>query len=80
MNKVDKDLATALARLNGNHDFKVFRKWLEESYTGHLDGIIDLQAGDATEKGKGYCGALKDIIEKFKDPHKLVEKFNKPTA
>lgn len=80
MIKVDKDLATALARLEGNTDFAKVRAWIVDSYTDHLDGVVDLPAGDATERGKGYCGALKDIKEKLTAPHKLLEKFNKPTA
>lgn len=77
MIRADEKLVTALARLHNNADFDAFRSWLNASFLDHLSGIVDLPAGDATEKGKGYCGALKDIMDKVNDPRKLAEKFSK---
>lgn len=77
MIRADEKLASALCQLHHNDDFAVVRDWLNNSFEHHKDGIIDLPAGELTEKGKGYCAALKDICERINEPRKLADKFRK---
>lgn len=76
MIRANENLAAALARLNGNPDFEKVREWIDKSFQSELEGLIGLRP-EVTEMGKGYCNALKDIREKFNDPRKLAEKFQK---
>lgn len=69
------EVANAMARLHNDEDFTLIRGWIEQSLNTHALGVMDLPAGPDTEQGKGYCKALLDIHESFKEPMKIVEKL-----
>lgn len=69
----DKTLA-ALARLERDPDFAVYKAWLRDTLAEYHQRLVHERDADALRQHQGYAQALTDALKASEEAHKALNK------